>query len=38
VDNISDSCYELDRMGLATGIYLLEIEGERIFRGKIVVE
>ncbi len=38
VDNITDSIYELDRDGLSKGFYFIELRGENIYRGKILIE
>ena len=38
IDNITQSYYELDRADLSKGIYLIELRGDNIYRGKILIE
>ncbi|KPK85043.1 MAG: hypothetical protein AMS27_08380, partial [Bacteroides sp. SM23_62_1] len=38
IDNITEPLINLDFGGLSKGIYLLELRGSRIYRGKIVLE
>jgi len=37
-DNIIGSKIELDRGNLSEGIYFIELKGEYIYRGKILIE
>ena len=37
-NNITESKIELSREGLSNGYYMIELRGEDIFRGKIVVK
>ncbi|MDD3874985.1 MAG: T9SS type A sorting domain-containing protein, partial [Bacteroidales bacterium] len=37
IDNINDGFIELDRDYLSTGFYMIELTGEEVFRGKIIV-
>ncbi len=38
VDNVTDSLCELDREGLSKGFYFIELQGEKIYRGKVLIE
>jgi len=37
-DNITSEEFILKREGLNNGMYLFELRGEKIFRGKIILE
>ena len=38
ISKITSENYELKREGLKQGIYLIEIIGEKIFRGRIIIK
>ena len=38
MDNITEESIELRRDGLSDGLYLIELKGPKIYRGKIVIE
>jgi hypothetical protein len=38
IDNISGSDYILERNDLEKGYYILELCGDKVYRGKIIVE
>ncbi len=37
VDNITNDFIEIDRTNLSTGFYMIELTGDKVFRGKVIV-
>jgi hypothetical protein len=38
INNINGSSYEMNRGDLPEGLYLIELRGPTIYRGKIIIE
>ncbi len=38
IDDITDDKIEINREGLSEGLYLIELRGPKLYRGKVLIE